>query len=55
MSQLQYRNENQNFISNFVFKFIKKMKWHLRYTDFYFEKRKIKFNDQAIQKIIKLN
>ena len=24
MSQLQYRNENQNFISNFVFQFIKK-------------------------------
>ena len=28
MSQLQYRNENQNFISNFVFQFIKKAKWH---------------------------
>ena len=33
MSQLQYRNENQNFISNFVFQFIKKTKWHFRYRD----------------------
>ena len=33
MSQLQYRNENQNFVSNFVFQFIKKMKWHFGYTD----------------------
>ena len=33
MSQLQYRNENQNFLSNFVFQFIKKMKWHFRYKD----------------------
>ena len=34
MSQLQYRNKNQNFLSNFVFQFIKKkMKWHFRYTD----------------------
>ena len=33
MTQLQYRNENQNFISNFVFQFIKKTKWSLRYTD----------------------
>ena len=33
MSQLQYRNENQNFIPNFVFQFIKKTKWHFRYTD----------------------
>ena len=33
MSQLQYRNENQNFISNFVFQFIKKAKWHFSYTD----------------------
>ena len=31
--QLQYRNENQIFISNCVFQFIKKMKWHFRYTD----------------------
>ena len=30
MSQLQHRNKNQIFI---VFKFIKKMKWHLRYTN----------------------
>ena len=30
MSQLQYRNGSQNFISNFVFQFIKKMKWHFR-------------------------
>ena len=34
VSQLQYRNENQIFISNFVFQFNKKMKWHIRYTDF---------------------
>ena len=35
MFQLQYRNENQNFISNFVFQFIKKKtKWHFRYTDY---------------------
>ena len=33
MTQLQYRNENQNFISNFVFQFIKKTKWSLRYAD----------------------
>ena len=33
MSQLQYRNENQNFISNFVFRFIEKTKWHFWYTD----------------------
>ena len=33
MSQLQHRNENQNFISNFVLQFIKKTKWHFRYTD----------------------
>ena len=26
MSQLQYKNENQNYISNFVFQFIKKKK-----------------------------
>ena len=32
MSQLQHRNENQNFISNFVLQFIKKTKWHFRYT-----------------------
>ena len=31
--QLQYRNENQIFITNCVFQFIKKMKWHFRYTD----------------------
>ena len=31
--QLQFRNENQNFISNFIFQFIKKTKWHLGYTD----------------------
>ena len=29
MSQLQYRNENQNFISDFVFQFIKKSKMAL--------------------------
>ena len=33
MSQLLYREENQNFVSNFVFQFIKKTKWHFRYTD----------------------
>ena len=33
MSQLQYSNENENFISNFVFQFTKKMKLHFRYTD----------------------
>ena len=33
MSQFQYRNKNQNFISNFVFQFIKKTKWHFGYTD----------------------
>ena len=33
MSQLQYSNENENFISNFVFQFTKKMKWHFRYAD----------------------
>ena len=33
ISQLQYRSENQNFISNLVFQFIKKMKWHFRCTD----------------------
>ena len=31
--QFQYRNENQNFISNFVFQFIKKTKWQFGYTD----------------------
>ena len=29
MPQLQYRNENQNFNSNFVFQYIKKAKWNL--------------------------
>ena len=33
MSQSQYRNKNQDFISNFVFQFIKKTKWHFGYTD----------------------
>ena len=33
LSQLQYRNENQNVISNFIFQFIKKAKWHFGYTD----------------------
>ena len=33
MSHFQYRNENQKFISNFVCRFIEKMKWHFRYTD----------------------
>ena len=32
MSQLQYRNESQNFISNFVFQFIKKTKRHFGNT-----------------------
>ena len=34
VSKFQYRNKNQNFISNFVFQFIKKTKWHFGYTDF---------------------
>ena len=35
MSQLQYRNEYQNFIaSNFEFQFSKKIKYHFRYADF---------------------
>ena len=36
LSQLQYRKENQNFISNFIFQFIKnknKTKWHFGYPD----------------------
>ena len=33
MSQFQCRNKNQNFISNFIFQFIKKTKWHFGYTD----------------------
>ena len=33
LSQFQYRNENQNFISNFIFQFIKKTKWHFGFTD----------------------
>ena len=33
MTQLQYRDENQNFISHFVFRCIKKTKWSLRYAD----------------------
>ena len=33
LSQLHYRNENLNFISNFIFQFIKKTKWHVGYTD----------------------
>ena len=35
MSQLQYRNENQNYLSNFIFQFIKKTKWHFGYTDWF--------------------
>ena len=34
ISQCQYRNENQIFISNFVLQFMKNMKWHFRCTDF---------------------
>ena len=30
ISQLQYRNENQNIIPNFIFQFVKKTKWHIR-------------------------
>ena len=33
MSQFQCRKKNQNFISNFVFKIIKKPKWHSGYMD----------------------
>ena len=28
ISQIQYRNEDQNFKSNTAFQFIKKTKWH---------------------------
>ena len=34
MFQLQHRNKNQNFISNFVLQFMKKTKWYLKYTDY---------------------
>ena len=34
VSKFQYRNKNRNFISNFVFQFIKKTKCHIGYTDF---------------------
>ena len=34
LPKLEYRNENQNYISYFIFQFIKKMKWHFGYTDF---------------------
>ena len=48
MSQFQYRNENQNSISNFVFQFVRKMKWHFGYTDLpgiqiYQRKKNLKF------------
>ena len=33
LSQLQYRNENQNFISNFISQFIKKTNLYFGYTD----------------------
>ena len=33
ISQLQYRKEDLNFKSNIAFQFIKKTKWHFRYTD----------------------
>ena len=33
ISQPKYWKENQNFISNFAFQFIKKMLWRFRYTD----------------------
>ena len=39
LSQLQYRNENQNFISNFIFQFIKKSKWHFGCTDYHTSQR----------------
>ena len=33
-SQLQYKNKNQNFVSNFAFQFIlDKKKWHFRYME----------------------
>ena len=35
LSQLQYKNENPNFISNFISEFIKKAKWYFGYTDWY--------------------
>ena len=34
ISQLLYRNDNQNFLSNFVYQFMKKIKLHFRYTDY---------------------
>ena len=37
LSKLQYRNKNQNYISNFIFQFIKKKnktKWHFGNTDY---------------------
>ena len=34
LSQRQYRNENLNLISNFVFQSIKKTKWHFGDTDY---------------------
>ena len=34
MSQLQYKIENENLFPNSVFQFIKKAKWHFRYTDY---------------------
>ena len=36
MYQLQYRNKNENFISNFAVQFIKKTKCHFRYTSLFF-------------------
>ena len=33
LSELQYWNENQNYISNFIFQLMKKTKWHFGYTD----------------------
>ena len=32
-SQLQYKEENQHFISNFIFQCIKEMERHFRYTN----------------------
>ena len=41
LSQLQYRNENQNFFSNFIFQFIKKTKWHFGWPFVFFKKLKL--------------
>ena len=34
MSQLQHKNQNQNFISSFLFQLIKKPRWHFRFSNY---------------------